>query len=151
MRFGLSNKIRITLLPSFRLYSNKLTVPHNTSTSLSTIKVANPWKEVKDPNGSNLTYWWNTETQQTTALGQPRPAHWVEVYDQDSKLSYWWNPETNQTTALGAINPNSSNNFILMQPHQQMPTSPGNYLLRLVALGFSLSFSMILVRVMFGF
>ncbi|CAD7939463.1 unnamed protein product [Amoebophrya sp. A25] len=32
-----------------------------------------PWKEVKDPAGSGKTYWWNTQTNQVTALGAAKP------------------------------------------------------------------------------
>jgi len=68
------------------------------------------WIEVKDPQGSQLTYWWNTETHETTALGSPRPYHWVAVRDPSVPPSapamiYWWNPETNETTALGSPRP----------------------------------------------
>lgn len=31
------------------------------------------WQEVKDPNGSGQTYFWNPESNQTTALGAPKP------------------------------------------------------------------------------
>jgi len=30
----------------------------------------NPWKEVIDPNGSGLVYYWNPQTNETTALGK---------------------------------------------------------------------------------
>lgn len=73
----------------------------------------NPWKAQEDPEGSGKIYYWNTETDETTALGAPRPAHWVSVRDPNgSGLVYWWNPETNETTAVGAPKPNSHNNHI---------------------------------------
>lgn len=68
--------------------------------------LVNPWKEVKDPKGSQLVYYWNPVTNQTTAVGALKPQHWVEVQDPNgTSLTYWWNPETNQTTALGEPNP----------------------------------------------
>lgn len=33
----------------------------------------NTWVEVEGPTGSNLKYWWNSATNQTTPLGAPRP------------------------------------------------------------------------------
>ena len=32
---------------------------------------ADPWQEVKDPSGQS--YWWNSQTNETTALGAPKP------------------------------------------------------------------------------
>ncbi len=73
--------------------------------TLSTIK--NPWVEQKDPNGSALTYFWNTETNETTPLGSTKPRNWIEVKDPNgSELTYWWDPEAHETTALGAPKPN---------------------------------------------
>lgn len=37
------------------------------------IQPRDPWQEVKDPNGTNQTYWWNTETNAVTPLGSPKP------------------------------------------------------------------------------
>lgn len=34
---------------------------------------ADPWQEVKDPNGSNQTYWWNPQTNEVTPLGAAKP------------------------------------------------------------------------------
>jgi len=31
------------------------------------------WEEVTDPAGGALTYWWNTDTDAVTALGEPKP------------------------------------------------------------------------------
>lgn len=36
--------------------------------------VADPWEAVPDPAGSGKVYWWNTATDEVTAVGAPRPA-----------------------------------------------------------------------------
>eukprot|EP00927_Polykrikos_kofoidii_P051406 TRINITY_DN45202_c0_g1_i1.p1 TRINITY_DN45202_c0_g1~~TRINITY_DN45202_c0_g1_i1.p1 ORF type:complete len:160 (+),score=14.54 TRINITY_DN45202_c0_g1_i1:82-561(+) len=71
-----------------------------------------PWTEVRDPNGSRQTYWWNKVTNQTTALGAPHPESvnaddpWCEIQDpHGSGKTYWWNRVTNQTTVVGAARP----------------------------------------------
>ena len=33
-----------------------------------------PWKEVRD-EATGQTYWWNTATDETTALGEPKPTN----------------------------------------------------------------------------
>ncbi len=69
-------------------------------------KVISPWIQKPDPKGSQMTYFWNTETNETTALGSPKPNHWVEVQDPaGSELTYWWNVDNNRTTALGVPRP----------------------------------------------
>ena len=42
---------------------------------LATVK--NPWKQEIDPKGNGLTYYWNQDTNESTALGAPKPHHWV--------------------------------------------------------------------------
>jgi len=73
--------------------------------------VKNPWIEQKDPNGSSLTYYWNTETNETTHLGSPKPRNWIEVKDPNgSELTYWWDPEAHETTKLGESKPSYLSN-----------------------------------------
>lgn len=76
-----------------------------------------PWVAVQDPKGSPLSYYWNKDTNETTALGAPKPQFWAEVKDPNgSELTYWWNPDTDETTALGAPKPMST---AAMQQYQQ--------------------------------
>mmetsp|Transcript_5677 Transcript_5677/g.8608 ORF Transcript_5677/g.8608 Transcript_5677/m.8608 type:complete len:163 (+) Transcript_5677:78-566(+) len=113
----------------------------------------NPWKEVHDPKGSGLSYWWNPETNETTALGEPKPDHWLEVRDPDgSDLTYWWNPETNQTTSLGQSKPMSFevNHRNPFQPNVQQPRSFGGHMMQMMGLGFGISLGMILIRSIIG-
>lgn len=137
-----------------RKFSSSKSISPINSKDIALLKsdIKYPWKSVADPKGSGLAYWWNTETQETTALGAPRPEHWIEVNDPNSSsLTYWWNPETNQTTSLGEPCPNHQNHqnkFILT--NLPPTTSFSNQVLRMVALGFSMSCAMILVRVIIG-
>lgn len=44
-------------------------------------KTDDPWEEVKDPKTGGI-YWWNTETDETTAIGllqQIHPTHFFEI------------------------------------------------------------------------
>ncbi|CAK0829644.1 unnamed protein product [Prorocentrum cordatum] len=70
---------------------------------------ADPWQEVADP-ASGQSYWWNQQTNETTAVGAPRPVPdaWKEVADPASGQSYWWNQQTNETTAVGAPRPTAA-------------------------------------------
>eukprot|EP00927_Polykrikos_kofoidii_P076553 TRINITY_DN73623_c0_g1_i1.p1 TRINITY_DN73623_c0_g1~~TRINITY_DN73623_c0_g1_i1.p1 ORF type:complete len:229 (+),score=53.80 TRINITY_DN73623_c0_g1_i1:78-764(+) len=65
------------------------------------------WTEVKDP-GSGQSYWWNETTNETTAIGMPKPGPnpWVEARDANGQI-YWWNKQTNQTTAVGTERPSA--------------------------------------------
>ena len=112
-----------------------------------------PWVETKDPNGSNLTYYWNTETNETTPLGSTKPNHWIEVKSDEGL--YWWNPETEETTALGAPRPplfgqilqSSSNNYNqLNPPPQTLGSSMKTYFL----LGIGMTAGITLVRLAIG-
>lgn len=117
---------------------------------------SNPWKQQTDPNGSGLIYWWNSETNETTHLGSPKPQHWIETQDPNgSNLTYWWNPETNQTTALGESRPHYLQQYQQQQqslPFQQQvqPVTFGRSLIHMVGLGFGVSFGIILIRVFLG-
>ena len=137
-----------------------------------------PWIEQTDPNGSGLTYYWNTKTNETTHLGSGRPQHWIEVEDPNGSSSYyWWNPETNQTTPLnsprpslfplpptsnttsirtyGVIRPVISDNSIdAYQRQQQVPVqqqSFGKTMIVYATFGAGITFAMVAVRALFGF
>lgn len=119
----------------------------------------NPWTAVKDPNGSSSVYYWNKDTNETTALGAPKPQHWVEVSDPNgSSRTYWWNPDTDETTALGAPKPTQiaalqtlqgnqmqvpqNNNFQYQQlPPQSLGSSMKTYFA--LGVGMSLAFALI--------
>lgn len=110
-------KIAFTRNPRVML-GKSLKIPLSTVTD-------NPWKEQKDPNGSNMTYFWNSSTNEVTPLGSPRPRHWVSVEDKATGGRYWWDPESNETTAINApkpplvsVRPNTSVTF-----PQPMPPS----------------------------
>ena len=124
--------------------------------SMTAKQLANPWKAVKDPKGSSLVYYWNTATNETTGLGARKPEHWVELDDPSGRtsLTYWWNPETKETTSLGAPRPSSARlpatisgtPIILHQP----PMSGGRQFMQSVAIGFSFTLGIVLVRLMIG-
>lgn len=67
-----------------------------------------PWSEVKDAS-SGQVYWWNKDTNETTALGAPKPGPdpWQEVRDASGQV-YYWNKQTNETTAIGAPRPTAA-------------------------------------------
>ena len=95
---------------SFRRLSdqmdNKRLVLPKQINAISGTTFKSKWKEQRDPKGSDLTYYWNTETNETTALGASKPVTWIEVQDPNgSNATYWWAPEIGQTTALGAPQP----------------------------------------------
>lgn len=126
-------------------------LPVASSSSLAEREEQSPWREVKDPQGSALTYWWNEETNETTALGAPRPSHWVEVSDPNgSGLTYWWDKESNVTTALGSPRPHGSVVPGQQQMLQPRPVSFGSAMKQMVALGFGVSMAMIMVRALIG-
>eukprot|EP01040_Poterioochromonas_malhamensis_P011921 gene11921-13007_t len=113
----LSQRLKLSNVQSFARQSTQK--PANKSIVLkdTNVSIQSPWQEVKDPKGSQLVYYWNASTNQTTALGAPKPQHWVEVQDPNgTSLTYWWNPETNQTTALGEANPSD---LAQLQQYQQ--------------------------------
>lgn len=116
--------------------------------------IKSPWVPVKDPNNSALVYYWNKETNETTAVGQPKPVHWVEIADPaGSSLTYWWNPDNNQTTALGEPKPTTSL-AIPTQPQQQVyqqlpPQTLGGAMKTYFALGAGMSAAFAIVGALF--
>lgn len=121
------------------------------STNESKPAATNPWVRTKDPNGSELYYYWNPLTNETTSLGIPKPHHWVEVRDQNSSLSYWWNVDTNETTPLGAPRPSPipyANPYPPLHQTRQptMVGSMGSYFL----IGISMTLGMLMVRAFLG-
>lgn len=122
----------------------------------------NPWVAVQDPNGSPMVYYWNKETNETTALGAPKPQHWVSVKDPNgSALVYWWNPDTDETTALGAPKPTMAIQLqvqpqqLQVPPAQQVYSEPpretlGSAMKSYFVMGVGMSLAFAMVRVMFG-
>ena len=112
-----------------------------------------PWVETKCPDGSNSTYYWNTETNETTPLGSAKPEHWIEVKSDEGL--YWWNPETEETTALGAPRPpifrqslqNSSNYSNQFKPP---PQTLGSSMKTYFFLGIGMTAGITLVRLAIG-
>ena len=124
-----------------------------------------PWESIKDPSGGPGYYYWNKETNETTPIGAPKPAHWVEVSSGEAADSptYWWDPESNSTTALGAPKPHHSQ--ITPAAHQQVqvkaqtsptysgaqrPSTFGGMMKTYVLLGVGVSLGSILVRMLLG-
>jgi hypothetical protein len=108
----------------------------------------NPWIRVKDPNGSNFYYYWNTLTNEATPLGCPKPDHWVEVVDKQSLFSYWWNVDTDETTPLGANRPSPFphiNAYMQALEEAEHPTLAGSMGIFLL-IGISMSLGAIMVR-----
>lgn len=134
--------------PLARQLSNMIRTKPPAASSIT--RPQSPWVEQRDPQGSSLTYWWNTKTNETTALGAPKPIEWVEVRH-ESGMTYWWDPESNQTTALGAPRPPSQLQTY-RPPAFTTASSPslGTSMLHYMTLGFGLSLGMVLVRVMLG-
>lgn len=140
---------------SKRTLSNNI-VPVKQGTTIQQIK-HNPWQEVKDPNGGPLSYWWNPETNQTTPLGAPRPAIWIEQKDPsgNTDLTYWWNPESGETTPLGAEYPIVPIHSQQITPgptpfHRQPQTSVGGGMMQMVMLGFGFAAAFGVVRIFLG-
>lgn len=147
-----------------RLLSSRGTPPPAKSLVLqdNTKKVLSPWKQKADPQGSQLTYFWNTETNETTALGSTKPFHWVEVRDPaGSSLTYWWNIDNNQTTALGAPRPGMYDSTALVIPQQQAtpfgymnqqgpPQTLGQSMKMYFAMGIGMSLAIGAVRALLG-
>lgn len=111
-----------------------------------------PWVETKDPNGSHLTYYWNTKTNETTALGSARPEHWIEVKSDEGL--YWWNPETQETTAIGALQPpsftqisNSNSNYNHFNPP---PQTLGSSMKTYFFLGIGMTVGITIVKLIIG-
>lgn len=139
--------------------SNSLVDLTSKPVSLSTVK--NPWVEQKDPNGSGLTYFWNTETNETTPLGSTKPKHWVEVKDPNgSELTYWWDPEAHETTALGAPKPShlatttTTSGAVYQRPfgvqNNEPPQTLGGSMKTMFYWGIGMTFAFAAVRAVIG-
>ncbi len=122
--------------------------------------VISPWVACPDPAGSQMMYYWNQETNETTPVGSSKPLNWVEVEDPaGSEKTYWWNPETNSTTALGEPRPPSSLTAYQQQKtmeyyrQQQMtygqPTTLGGAMKTYFMLGIGLTMGMAMVGALF--
>lgn len=119
------------------------------------------WNEILDPKGSGQVYYWNKNTNEVTALGEPKPYTWKAVGD--GANIYWWNVETNQTTPVGAPKPmkysqvanihtqsqniQSSTPFNISQ--QQPQQSFGSNMMTYGILGFSMSLGILLIKSLF--
>eukprot|EP00603_Paraphysomonas_imperforata_P009226 CAMPEP_0114422854 /NCGR_PEP_ID=MMETSP0103-20121206/5835_1 /TAXON_ID=37642 ORGANISM="Paraphysomonas imperforata, Strain PA2" /NCGR_SAMPLE_ID=MMETSP0103 /ASSEMBLY_ACC=CAM_ASM_000201 /LENGTH=128 /DNA_ID=CAMNT_0001591473 /DNA_START=275 /DNA_END=661 /DNA_ORIENTATION=- len=122
------------------------------NTSIESLE--SPWVEEKDPKGSEMTYWWNKETNETTSLGAPKPGHWVEVRDPaGSQLTYWWDKDSNATTALGSPRPHHMMPAVTPATgplRDAQPTSFGGAMVQMMAVGFGMSLAMIGIRAVIG-
>ena len=76
----------------------------------------------RDPAGSQLTYWWDKDSNATTALGSPKPHHSQIV--------------THQTPVQGS--------------GAGQPTTFGGAMVQMVAVGFGMSLAMIGIRSIIG-
>ncbi len=114
-----------------------------------------PWKSVLD-NESKGVYWWNQQTGETTAIGEPRPLNWVEVKDDQSGEIYYWCPETNETTAIGEPRPShiqgQQQAVGLFQQQQQQrapPVTLGASMVHMAGMGFGISLAFAVVGRLF--
>jgi hypothetical protein len=126
--------------------------------SLDTLSVVkSPWKELPDPNGSHLTYFWNKETNEATQLGAVKPKNWLQVKDPNgSELLYWWDPESDETTALGTAKPHWNGSIQQQQPpnpfpvRNEAPMTFGRSMKVYFTLGVGMTLGMCVVRMIFG-
>ena len=158
-------------------FSSRSTSALTTQQVLSKTNIPkSPWKKQSDPKGSGLAYYWNVETNETTALGAIKPQHWVEVSDPNgTSTTYWWNPETDETTALGERRPNSTANrgsitigghphqikpfigndsldlYRQQQQHQLPPPTFAKSMLIYATFGAGMTFAIVAVRAILGF
>jgi len=90
------------------------------------------WIQVIDPSGSSRYYWWNTDTNETTALDAPQPSttsHLVVKAEPTSSLSTPF-----QHTRL----------------HVQSSPSFSRSMITYAALGAGMTLGMVAVRAIFG-
>ena len=138
------------------------------TSKLTTQDITNPWQRVQDKS-SQQYYYWNSTTNETTAVGAPRPQFWVELKDPsgDTEATYWWNPETKQTTPLGSPCPQQVNNMMPPSSIQfgstqvnglgrqsstdsQSAPSMGKQLVQTAVLGFVFTTVFVLIRSVIG-
>lgn len=107
-----------------------------------------PWKEIRTKDGH--VYFWNQQSNETTALGEPRPDPWVPVTMKTGHV-YYHNLETNQTTALGTPLPSRYGSLQEYQPQQQQyqPVSLGRSMATYAILGVGMSMGIALVNSIF--
>lgn len=161
-------KLSVRLFATIKGRSTAVALKSNHTDSI------NPWKEQKDPGGSDLIYYWNTETNETTQLGASKPSHWIRVIDPNgSGQYYWWNPESDETTPLGfskpansssvsvnstnyvkpfgqLVNTTNSNIQNYQSAPQNQPESFGKSMVTYMSLGVGVTLGMMVVRVILG-
>ena len=98
-----------------------------------TRNLSDQWTAVQDKETGGV-YYWNRSTNETTAVGAPKPGTrdtasrqaWIPVQDKATGGIYHWNPSTNETTAVGAPNPDEQQALFSNQSTSDLPRkAPG--------------------------
>ena len=169
--FLIRQRLRKLSLPNATVFlstSKQTELVSREASKLTSLDITNPWQRVQDKS-SQQYYYWNSTTNETTAVGAPRPQFWVELKDPsgDTEATYWWNPETKQTTPLGSSCPQQANNMIPPSSIQygstqvnglgrqsgtdsQSAPSMGKQLVQTAVLGFVFTTVFVLIRSVIG-